>query len=397
MKHQANFTMYLIVQCWPKMYQRIAASQGYIYELSKLREDKLREASSNLNKPIPNRHNWDLAVLVVEMVESGKMEKYILGPCRRSEWRSEQFTNLVAAFSKLKEPDAPELHDYMYDVTTRVEFHRLLLATLLAYGHTLCTLKNAESTADIVRICQEVWHCSGLLRAIAASLMLRQHLQLCQWWLRSPDDSDIHVRLHQEYTGFPVSGCRSHNADDPGCADDGGVQWDGSERLDQVFLDWICLQVSHRLALGTLTRVFGSPVDPKATDIPEIPKVLLLAVRYPGPRSVEPWKTTVTDLLSQTSNKAYTAKFVIDTIVTSTAASTNQHSVFAIFKATHDVEKPIELTSTMHCEITLASLAKYSYYVSKEQLIDSGDLIQLLQVTFCFCDHAHQSDASHRT
>jgi hypothetical protein len=187
-RHQTLFALYLVVQCWSMMYQRITdwSSQGYIYWLSKIREDKLRTASYDLCEDIPNQYNWGLAGLVLKMVKNGAMERFILGPCGRSEWRSEQFTNLVAAFSKLKEPDASELHGHMYDTTTCVEFHRLLLAILLAYGHTLCALKNAEGTADLVRLCKQVWHCNCLLREIASSLMLRQHLQTCQGWLSIP-------------------------------------------------------------------------------------------------------------------------------------------------------------------------------------------------------------------
>jgi hypothetical protein len=184
------------------------------------------------------------------------MDKFILGPCGRSEWRSEQFTNLVAAFSKLNDPDASELHGYIYDTTTCVEFHRLLLATLLAYGHTLCALKNAEGTANLVRLCQQVWHCSRLLRGIASSLMLCQHLQACHLYI--PINTEGHVKMYQEYTGFPVSGRGNSNVDNPGCAHYGGIPLYGSETVDQVFLNWIRLQVIHFLALGNKDVRFPS-------------------------------------------------------------------------------------------------------------------------------------------
>jgi hypothetical protein len=335
------------------------------------------------------------------MVKNGAMERFILGPCGRSEWHSEQFTNLVAAFSKLKEPDASELHGHMYDTTTCVKFHRLLLATLLAYGHTLCALKNAEGTVDLVGLCKQVWCCNCLLREIASSLMLRQHLQTCQGWLSIPINTEKHAKIYQEYTGFIVSGHRNPNVDDPGCADYGGIPLDGPETLDQVFLNWIYLQVIHLLALGTLTRRFGSPVDSNAKAPSEVPKVSLLTVQYPSPRAVEPWRTTVTNLLSQTPCKTYSAQDVIDVIVSCTAApphESNQHPVFATFKSADDLGQLVKFTSTMHCEVALASLAKYSHEASMEQMNDSLDLMQLLQVTLYLCDHdAHQSDALRRT
>jgi hypothetical protein len=400
--HLNHFALYLVVQCWPMMCQRITdwSSQGYIYELSKIPEDKLITASSDLRKDIPNRDNWGLAGLVLMMVESGRMERFILGPCGRSEWRSEQFTNLVAAFSKLKEPDASELHSHMYGTTTCVEFHRLLLATLLAYGHALCALKNAEGTADLVQLCQQVWCCSRLLREMAASLMLRQHLRTCARWLRIPINAEWWAKIYQEYTGFTVSGFRNPNVDDPGCADYGGIPLDGSETLDQVFLNWICLQVTHLLALGTLTRMFSSPADSNAKAPSEVPKISLLAVRYPSPRAVEPWRTTLTNLLSQATCNTYSAQDVIDVIVSCAAAPPHQsnHPIFATFKSAEDLGQPIKFTSTMHCEVVLASLAKYSHDVSVEQINDSLELMQLLQVTLYLYDHdVHQSDTLCRT
>ena len=401
-EHLNPFALYLVVQCWPMMCQQITNcySQGYIYKLSKIREDELITASSDPRKDIPNRYNWGLAGLVLMMVESGMMERFVLGPCGRPEWRSEQFTNLVAAFSKLKEPDASKLHGHMYDTTTCVEFHRLLLATLLAYGHTLCALKNAEGTADLVQLCQQVWYCSRLLREIAVSLMLCQHLQTCKRWLYIPINAEWSAKMYQECTGFTVSGFRNPNVDDPGCADYGGIPLDGSETLDQVFLNWIRLQVTHFLALGTLTRMFGSPVDSNAKAPSKVPKVSLLAVWYPSPRAVEPWRTTVTNLLCQASCNTYSAQDVIEVITSCIAAPphNSNHPVFATFKSADDLGQPIEFTSTMHCEVVLASLAKYSHDTSMEQINDSFELMQLLQVTLYLCDHdTHHSDALRRT
>jgi hypothetical protein len=196
---------------------------------------------------------------------------------------------------------------------------------------------------------------------------------------------EICAQTYQKYTGFPVTRCHNHDVDNLGCADDWGTPFNRSETLDQVYLNWIHLQVSHWQALGTLTRVFASPVNPKAKDISEVPKVSLLAVRYPTTRSVEPWKTTVTDLLSQAPSATYSAEDVIDVIVSSTAASmqkTNQHSVFTTFKSADDMGQPIKFTGTIHSEIALASLARYSHKASTEQIKDSADLMQLLQVTF---------------
>jgi hypothetical protein len=107
---------------------------------------------------------------------------------------------------------------------------------------------------------------------------------------------------------------------------------------------------------------------------------------------MEPWRTTVTNLLSQAPCKAYSAQDVIDVIVSCTAAPphmSNQHPVFATFKSADNLGQPVKFTDTMHCEVVLASLAKYSHDVSMEQIHDSLDLIQLLQVLLYLYDHMH--------
>jgi hypothetical protein len=63
----------------------------------------------------------------------------------------------------------------MYNAATCVEFHRLLLATLLVYGKGLYALNAArnESVKAIAERCQRVGYAGDLLRQIASSLMLR--------------------------------------------------------------------------------------------------------------------------------------------------------------------------------------------------------------------------------
>jgi len=107
---------------------------------------------------------------------------------------------------------------------------------------------------------------------------------------------------------------------------------------------------------------------------------------------MEPWRTTVTNLLSQATCNTYSAQDVIDVIVSYTSApppKSNQHPIFATFKSANDLSQPVKFTGTMHCEVTLASLAKYSHGVSTEQMNDSPDLMQLLQVMLYLCDHRH--------
>lgn len=86
----------------------------------------------------PDCHNEDLGELVLNMVRSGQMEKAIMEECGRSDCHS-AFTNLVATFESLQ-LNPSQTHDAMYNIDTCVEFHWLLLATLLTYGKGLCVL-----------------------------------------------------------------------------------------------------------------------------------------------------------------------------------------------------------------------------------------------------------------
>jgi len=137
------------------------------------------------------------------------------------------------------------------------------------------------------------------------------------------------------------------------------------------------------LALGALTRTFGSSADSNVKAPSKVPKVSLLTMWHSSQRTMEPWRTTVTNLLSQALCNTYRAQDVINVIVNYTAAplsKSSQHPIFTTFKSANDLSQPVKFTGTMHCEVMLASLAKYSHGVSTEQMNDSLDLV---------CDHGH--------
>ena len=368
-KDENYFAVYLVVQCWRKMFQRIVdwSSQGYITELGDVPVDKLELDASYA--PHRNRHNIDLARIVLSMANKGQIRSLIMEPCGRPEWRSERLTNLLSTFTQLKHQTAQ--HHEMYNLNTCVEFHRLLVATLLAYGRALSTLRDKKDNASFM--C--VWRCGGLLREIASSLMLRQHLKACAKWLSIPINQTKHLVKYQDYTGFPVRGCKDP-VDDPGLENDAGMALDGSEALDIVFLKWIRLQVSHWLALGTLSRTVGFPSNQGELVLS------LLAVDYPAlPREVEPWRDTVKNLISRNLNPArsYNASDVINFIdaYIKRPIKDDQHP---IFKKWHD---GYTFTATIHCEAALASLAKYAEDVPAEHhMQDHAGVLECLQVGF---------------
>ncbi|KIM74963.1 hypothetical protein PILCRDRAFT_14027 [Piloderma croceum F 1598] len=359
--HENLFALYLVAQCWPKMLRRISSwsSQGYILMLSKVKEEELRTSiSSGLH---PNRSNHDLARIVLIMVKRGVMESMIMKACGKPSWSSEQLTNLVAMFTQLKEPGTPQQHDYMYGPTTCIEFHRLLLATLLAFGKALFALKDTPrmSGTDWGQKCQHVWFCGGLLREIASSLMLRQHLQTCQKWLSIPINKEVDLKHYQDYTGFPLLVCRNPNTDNPAHDDGGDISLDGSESLDQVFLKWI------RLLQKSLS---------------EIPPVSLLAVRFPkSPLPLEPWETTVDYVVGNTPGQLYNAKDVKNIILSYIqSAQQTQNPLITKWKPAIHGHK-IHFDCTIHCESALGSLATYALQLPFEQIKDYSELKELLQ------------------
>jgi hypothetical protein len=354
------------------------SSQGYIYQLGTVPEQQLKPGGP-YTAHTRDRNNLGLARVMLMMADQGMIGS-IMERCGRSEWRSERFTNLLSAFARLDEQDTPQLHLDMYSADTCVEFHRLLVGTLLAFANALFVLGEQERSDVSGRkeACKQVWIVGGLLREIASSLMLRQHLKSCTPWLSIPTNDERHLRSYKQYTGFPHEGCRDPTPDDPGLSNDLNLGLNGSEELDEVFLEWIRLQVIHWLSLGAISRSFGSP-SYSGVEL----GVTLLAVKYPDrPRPVEPWKTTVHNLVSRFS-RSYSAEDVIQCIISSVPSpcKPNQHPVFKKWAGTvAGGAKSVKFDSTVHCEAALASLAKYADYIPIKQM--HIDLTALLQVCF---------------
>jgi hypothetical protein len=156
-----------------------------------------------------------------------------------------------------------------------------------------------------------------------------------------------------------------------------------TEALKDVYLVWVHLQVLHWLGVGTISRVFSSPEVPAV-----VPSISLIAVRYPDrPREVEPWEETVKDLFRHTPAQRYSAEEVINIIISIAGQSEtpDEHYVFkkwrGIVNGTNTAAKP-----DIHCEVALASLAKYSHFLPMEQLGHNLHLMELLHVTFSLCD-----------
>jgi hypothetical protein len=269
----------------------------------------------------------------------------------------------------------------MYNAATCVEFHQLLLAALLAYGKGLCALNTArnESVKAMAKKCQKVGYAGDLLRQIASSLMLRQHLSTCEGLLTVPSNDAKHLLEYRGYTGFPHDGRLNPPGDDAESA----VETSSGALVD-VYLMWIHLQVSHWLGVGTISRTFSSPEAAASA----VPSISLIAVRHPnGPREVEPWQDTVKDLFRQTPPQLYSAEEVVDVVISiaDQPETPGQHHVFKHWK---DIVNGKNTTAkpAIHCEAALASLAKCSHHLPIERLGHNLGLMELLQVTFSLCD-----------
>jgi hypothetical protein len=98
---------------------------------------------------------------------------------------------------------------------------------------------------------------------------------------------------------------------------------------------------------------------------------------------MEPWQTTVENLLGKNTNSSYCADDVIKFITSHLRPpyNSNQHPVFTRWRPVFH-KQDIKFTATIHCEAALASLAKYAHLVPTEQINGNVDLIGLLQVMF---------------
>lgn len=364
---------FLVVHCWEKMLRRINdwSSQGYIHSLGIVNLEELKDAVASSHETLPEKYtkrdNKELARLVVSMVENGQMASAIVEPCQRAkeDWGPVVLTNLVAS---LRDGGT-------YNETTYIEFHRLLLSTLLAYGYAINALDGRQwGKEGLVQEYTRVYLCAILLRQIASSLMIRQHLWACRSFLALPVNSSSLLALYRGYTHFPSKICRDPDVDGAPFQDEHGAN------TDEVFLTWIRLQVSHLLALGTITRAFGFPIS-------RIPQVTLLAVQMPSQSlTMELWTTTVDKLFTDINAlllDGFDAQSVKDAILdhTPTKAVPSKHSVFSDFRLIHckKPQHPIYGNPVHHCETLLVSFMMHPDRIPGG--IDVG-LMELLQVMF---------------
>ena len=372
------------------MLRRIGdwSAQGCIYVLGSINLDMLR-SQVKLIETLPvkytNLNNKELGVLVIWMVENELMATVVMEPSGKP-WNQQLLADLVTLF---KGGD--------YNKTTCADFHQLLVAALLSYGHALYALSNHKGKPKTFdQKYHRVYICASLLRQLASSLMLRQHLWVCKSLLHTPINTEHSLNNYNTYTGFPKLGCHDYMS--------GGPDHDFTDEgdIDEVFLVWIRLQAAHLLALGTISRAFGSP-DSK------IPTICLVAVKSSQDHKpvMEDWEVTVDDIFAHTPhgnlNPQVNAEAVKKAILARTSPTTtsNRHTIFKNFNRIHNPDPnrpnaPAFGNATKHCEMVLTTLAKYPC----EKILGEadGELMGLFKVISDLSDSdAHRpSDLLHR-
>jgi hypothetical protein len=258
-----RFAKYMVAQCWKKMHRRIThpSSQGFVYTLSRVSEDNLRDRYCFLSElsmaQFPSRNDSVLGRLLVGMADEGQIESIIMKPCGRPELSSD-LTHIITIFREMQQPSADipkdELARNMYNEDTCWEFHQLLLTTILAYGKALASLaevnkaiqldpKRRQGGAKVLekadlddlkqqrqKYAKNVMLCGIVLWRLAHSGMLYQHLAVLTrgMLLNVPIINEKQIARYQWYTGFSRRSSHIHTFQAENRVEDGesgGVDW----------------------------------------------------------------------------------------------------------------------------------------------------------------------------
>jgi hypothetical protein len=413
-----RFAAYLVGQCWMKMRRRILhwSSQGFIHILSKADKAEMLQAfsfyeQSAIRDKLPKGRDLELGKLLTGMHEEGEIESVIMSKCGRPELSSEGLTNMVAAFKELQELSAEARgHELeVYNKETCWEFHKFLLATLLAYGKALNELgaldaairpnsrwkkkqKQSPQELDTLKGRQDqcaaqVWRCGIVLWRIAYSRILVHHLEALGMGglLDQPNATIEKLELYRLSTGFSSISCPDVNwpKDSDGmeeCSQEDECTQEDEEFsfaraneissveahfLADMVLKWIRLNVTHWASHSVLSA--NARLNPGSEPL----KIRLIVVKHPNPHNdfeAEPWKDTIRNVLAagphqSTYTKIPDADAVITTITghitRACGAERLANSIFDAYRPQPDQEPDQERNrrgSTIHCETALVTL-----------------------------------------
>ena len=255
---------------------------------------------------------------------------------------------------------------------------------------------DSKDGEDVVSKYEQLFLCAGLLRQIASSLMLHQHLFACgsiRWALPSPTNNSDMLEKFREYTQFPK--CKSNDNMDLDLDDQ--FKEDPRAPADEEYLRWIRLQTSHLLALGTVSRAFSKPSV-------VVPTISLLTVNHPPkPQKMELWTAIIDRVFKQSLSRinAFNAESVKEAIRMYTKPpgkprQPNRHSVYASFYPIHSGQPIAFGNPTMHCEALLASLRLDAHTQLPKGQPNFNKVTNLLQVTYPLPDRYAHPNISRR-
>jgi hypothetical protein len=364
-----TFHRYIVMICWKKMAKRITHwySEGFIRQLSKVDQELLQREAPAVDYTKLTVHT-DTGLGTLLMTARDQINTVLRRWCSKPDMHPE-YSGLLAACESMKRLPQSKIdgdnqalgQSGLYSKVTCVDFHRLLVGTLLAYGHALEGFGLSRMTGiDVLRCADELWLCTTLLWRIAYSHMLTQHMTLLveKKLLVFPTNDEENTRESREYTGFthkftakryPVS---THDSDD-----DESDEIVDSTSLNSA-LSWMRLQASHSQACRIITK-FASHAQASI-------RFSLLAVEYPVPKLasnvMNNWQATIRELFSQdaattalnTVKPSYADNVVkaLDDKIKAALAADRCNPIFHKFNPS----SIIKYSGNIHCEAALASL-----------------------------------------
>jgi hypothetical protein len=415
-----KFTCYLVSTCWRKMHRRMThwSSQGFISNLGEITEDHVRSAfisrspRPELEEEIKGKDSA-LGHFVIEQ----SIEDVMNNPNVPSSTKTYlELPNLRAVFKAELEPEQA------YNVDTCVEFHRLLINTLIGYGRALGMLKeviNAEMDevnqsrgALLENHASEVYQWAVLLWRIAYSHMLLHHLKRLEadYRLTVPTHASFMIAKYSKFTSFNGDAEDVEYPDVELLTSSPTSLTSRSDSKALMFRNWIRLQVIHLASLSTLSTFSLGVEIHSRYDV----NIRLFAVK-PFQAPLMPCRTVIENLVP-TTDREFDSECAITLIqeqidienkkIGDTTQATNIEDKETNDKGTEDKsnEKEIGNTSydmnstdfplkssicralhsgtmslgTVPSETGLAALVKFLH-----QANDPQDMEDIIQVQFC--------------
>ncbi|TDL14630.1 hypothetical protein BD410DRAFT_809580 [Rickenella mellea] len=378
---------YMIASCWRKMSRRLRKPiiEGIIYQLHNISDQEIQDCHSLYISTT----NPEQITLRLDR-DVGRSDRGLLWFLKRQDQNLETVPLSVllkarevgretTRLSNAGEPDVPVRSSLphlfatlkgdgsiparklpgtsTYTKESCIEFHHLLVATLLAYGRNLCKLHKVmsddprispEIRSDEIRMgcVASVYFCANLLATILDSRMMRHHLASISEHLDTPKVNDSRrLAKYHELTRF------GDESDDSIAMEGGGDEDDPLEELgsypprsgEDLYKKLLALQVRHLHAVKCMTKLCDNG------HLPPILNFTLLTVPDEEPlKDMMSWKETFENAfktdrkLPQVDQKVNDAAFALKYAIEKKADSKYLASQFAV-RGPNDTTSPIDL------------------------------------------------------